>query len=221
MLDMEVARKVVFKMNAARVYAFGDSLVTGTYALQGGWCDQLKRDLHRITNEATDGTKFQMYNLGIGGETSSGLTVRLATELVTRHRVSWPAVVIIGTGKNDSRLTDGQPEVSVEEYEANLDYCIDLARELTDKIILVGLGPCAEEEIKFKQYTYSRQRLVQYDTVMTKVANRQAAIKVDVYQSLLAAEADVFYRDGLHLNDAGYDIIYNAVKPVLLNFLSR
>ena len=208
-------------MNSARVYAFGDSLVTGTYGLQGGWCDQLKRELHRITTESTDGTKFQMYNLGIGGETSSGLTVRLATELVTRHRVDWPAVVIIGTGKNDSRLTDDQPEVSIEDYESNLDYCVDLARELTDKIILVGPGPCAEEEIRFKKYTYTRQRLAQYDTVMSKVANRQAAIKVNVYQPLLAAGPDVFYRDGIHLNDAGYDIIYNAVKPVLMNILER
>ncbi|MDB5178801.1 MAG: peptidase [Patescibacteria group bacterium] len=207
-------------MKVASIYVFGDSLVAGTYDSQGGWCDRLKRDMHRLTQDATDGTKRQMYNLGIGGETSRGLAARIKPELAARHSAAWPAVVIIATGKNDSRLTNGQPEVAPEEYQHNLETSIAAAREVTDKVLLVGMGPCAKAEVTFKTYTYTRERLREYNAICTKTAQRLDVPKVDVFEQILAADpAQVFYRDGLHLSDEGYEIVYQAVKPALLNSL--
>lgn len=208
-------------MRIARIYAFGDSLVAGTYDTHGGWCDRLKQDMHKITAEAQDGTKRQMYNLGIGGETSRGLALRIRAELTARHSAAWPAVIIIGTGKNDSRLRDGLPEVPIDEYEQNLRFVIAVAREITDKIILVGIGPCAEAEIAFKDLTYSRQRLTDYDAVMTKVADELGIIKVEVYELLLNSPSGVFYRDQLHLSDQGYRTVYDVIKPVLMTILTE
>lgn len=208
-------------MKTARIYAFGDSIVVGTYDTQGGWCDRLKQDLHQVTAEASDGTKRQMYNLGIGGETSRGLAARIKSELSARHTDAWPAVILIGTGKNDSRLNEGLPEITVEEYEDNLRSIIHTSQEVTDKIILVGIGPCAEEEIGFKHYTYSRQRLAKYDAAMTKIASELKVTKLDIYDLLLHSPANVFYRDKLHLNDYGYRIVYDTIKPVLMDLLSR
>lgn len=207
-------------MKVARIYAFGDSLVTGTYDTRGGWCDRLKQDMHKITAEAEDGTKRQMYNLGIGGETSRGLARRIKAEIAARHSASWPAIIIIGTGKNDSRLRDGSPEVPIEEYEDNLRSIIAAAREATDKIILVGVGPCAGEAITFKSYTYTRQRLAEYNAVMTKVADELGIQKVEVYDLLLNSRLNVYYRDKLHLSDQGYNMVYEAVKPVLTDMLN-
>lgn len=208
-------------MKVARIYAFGDSLVAGTYDTHGGWCDRLKQDMHTITARSNDGTKRQMYNLGIGGETSRGLALRVKSEIAARHSYAWPAIILIGTGKNDSRLRDGLPEVPIDEYEQNLRYIISTAREVTDKIILIGIGLCANEEITFKNYIYSRQRLADYNAVMTRVADELGIVKVEVYDLLLNSEDDVFYRDKLHLNDNGYSIVYGAVRSVLLDTLSR
>lgn len=208
-------------MKVARVYALGDSLVAGTYDSKGGWCDRLKQDMHRITLESTDGTKRQMYNLGVGGETSRGLAARVKSELAARHQAAWPAVVIICTGKNDSRLVDGNPEVTPEEYEQNLRSIISNAQRVTDKIIFVGLGPCAQEVISFKQYTYTRQRLAEYNQIATKVMSELGVTKVDVYQLLLERASEAFYRDQLHPNDVGYQIIYETVKPYLLKALAE
>lgn len=206
-------------MNVARIYVFGDSLVAGTYDLQGGWCDRIKRDLHRITVDSTDGKKYQTYNLGIGGETSLGLAGRIKSELAARHKPEWPPVVIIGIGKNDSRLLNGLPEVSIQEYEANLEQILVAAREITEKIIFIGLGPCAEEEISFKNYTYTRERLLSYDTVLTNFAKKHNVIKVDVYHNLLHNDGNVHYRDRLHLNDRGYEMLYEMIRPHLFEML--
>ncbi|NCU38702.1 hypothetical protein EOL96_06670 [Candidatus Saccharibacteria bacterium] len=208
-------------MKVARIYVFGDSLVAGTYDSLGGWCDRLKQDMHKITAEAEDGTKRQLYNLGIGGENSRGLLQRIEQELAARHSNSWPAVIIIGTGTNDSRLRDGMPEVEIEEYEQNLRSILAVARKVTEKIILVGIGPCAEPEIPFKNYVYSHQRLVAYNDVLTRVASELNIAKVEVYKLLSESTTTVHYRDGVHLSDHGYSLIHDAVKPVLLKMLEQ
>lgn len=177
--------------------------------------------MHRITFDATDGTKRQMYNLGVGGETSRGLAARIRPELAARHRAEWPAVIIIGIGKNDSRLTNGAPTVPLDEYGNNLEIIIAAAREITEKVFVVGMGPCATDVIDFKSFQYSRERLALYEAKLTEVAKRLGVMKVSVYDQILAQGSGAFYRDGLHLSDAGYELIYQAAKPVLLDFLAQ
>ena len=208
-------------MKTARVYAFGDSLVTGTYDLQGGWCDRLKRDLHRITAQSQDNTKYQMYNLGIGGESSRGLVTRIKSELEARNSASWPAIIMISTGKNDSRLYNNVPEVPIEEYERNLRQIIAKSDAVSKRMLLIGIGPCAEEEITFKNFIYTRTRLARYDAVMSRVAQELRIPKIDVFQKLLENGPAVFYRDKLHLSDKGYQIIYDLVKPKLFEMLGQ
>jgi lysophospholipase L1-like esterase len=206
-------------MKVARIYFFGDSIMTGTYDPQGGWCDRFKQDMHKLTSEAQDGTKRQVYNLGIGGETSRGLVTRIESELKARHGEAWPAIVCIGTGKNDGRLRGGEIEVSLEEYEQNLRTIITKAHGITDKILLIGLGPCAEEVVQFKALQYTREQLARYDAVMKKVTEELSIPRIEIYDMLLEAEPTAFYRDQLHPSEYGYNLIYGAVKPALMELL--
>jgi lysophospholipase L1-like esterase len=212
---------MVENMKLARIYVFGDSLVAGTYDSEGGWCDRLKRDMHRITADSQDGTKYQLYNLGIGGETSRGLAARIKNELAARHTAAWPAVVIIAIGKNDSRLTDGQEEVSLDEYRQNLTTIVEAAREVTDRIMIVGLGPCAAEGVNFKQYVYSRERIAQYEAALTDQAQQLDTPKIDVYDAIASLGERAFYRDNLHLSDEGYAAVYEIIKPYVVEMLDR
>jgi acyl-CoA thioesterase I len=209
-------------MQVARIYGFGDSIMAGTYDVYGGWFDHFKQDMHQVTSAAQDGTKRQVYNLGIGGETSRGLVKRIESELRARHSQAWPAIICIGIGKNDSRLRkDGSIEVPIEEYEQNLRDIIAIAQMFSTKILLIGIGPCAEDVIDFKDLTYTRKNLHAYNTVMKKVANELSIGIVDIYDLLVQNEDKAFYRDKLHPSTYGYGLIYAAAKPELLRLLEE
>jgi len=128
-------------MKTARIYAFGDSITYGAWDSQGGWCDRLKRKLHQQKLASSENRKFQLFNLGIGGETSRSLLKRFKSEIDARSRADWPAVILIATGANDTRYSpNSAPAVSIEEYRRNLESLLEIAQEYTTKVLC---GNCA------------------------------------------------------------------------------
>jgi lysophospholipase L1-like esterase len=211
---------ILIYMKTARIYVFGDSLVVGTYDTGGGWVDRLKCDMHELTTAAQNGSKYQLYNLGIGGETSRALAKRIEPELNARHNSEWPAICIIAIGKNDTRLINGQPYVSLQEYLQNMGDIIAKARAITQDILIIGLGPCGLERVEFKNYVYTRSRLAEYDMALTELSQHLGVPKVDVFEKLSAPDMQsLFYQDGLHLSEKGYGVLYATIKPHLMELL--
>lgn len=199
-------------MTKSRIYVFGDSLTYGAWDSQGGWCDRIKRKLHALTIKHK-AIKLQMFNLGIGGETSRALVKRLASELQTRHRAAWPAVVILATGANDTRYSesDQNPAVPEAEFRANLKQLIDLARQYTKQILLVGLAPVQNDLQPFKGTLLSNALLQKYDQALTEIALEQALIKVELFAAFQAADTNLYSSDGVHPNDLGHELIESLV----------
>jgi len=199
-------------MKTARIYAFGDSLTYGAWDSQGGWCDRLKQKLHNLTINQENGVKFQMLNLGIGGENSRSLLKRLKNEIEARHRLDWPEVIIIGTGFNDSRYKiNGETDVSIEEYKDNLKKIITTAREYTDKIILIGLVLTQLKIQPFKETFVSHELLQKYDKIITEVANEEKVKKVETIDGFELLGKNIYFRDGVHLNDDGHKIMTDLI----------
>lgn len=198
-------------MKTARIYVFGDSLVYGAWDSQGGWCDRLKRKLHQLKLAGND-LKFQMFNLGIGGETSRSLLQRIKAEIQARHRPDWPAVIIVATGANDTRYTkENEPIVLADEYQENLKKIVDIAKQYTDKILLVGLATVENEIQQFKGTLLSNNLLKEYDKIMTDVAKKNNLPKVDIISSFKSSEKQLYSIDGVHPNDLGHKIIEDLV----------
>lgn len=209
-------------MNTARIYAFGDSQTYGAWDSQGGWCDRLRRRMHAMTLDESLGVKYQMFNLGIGGEHSRALRARIKTELEARHRPDWPPVIIIGTGENDTRHTEGgEPVVPISEYRTNIEEIIATAREYTDRILLVGLTLTKQETQPFKGSFLSHDLLKQYNQALTEIAAKKQLPVVDVIGALAAEHDNVFYKDGVHLNDRGHELVSEAVWTELKKILER
>ena len=82
--------------------------------------------LHAMKKEVT------VYNMGISGDTSDDLLKRFSVECAARE----PTVVIFAIGINDSRYIDDEDhsDVSLEQYEQNLQKLIDGARVYTSEI---------------------------------------------------------------------------------------
>lgn len=199
-------------MTKTRVLIFGDSLVYGAWDSQGGWCDRLKRRLHKFTLDAQNEVKFQVLNLGIGGNTSQALLTRFESEILARYRPDWPAVIIIAVGANDTRYVEEErPVVLKEVYRQNLKKLIEIARKHTNQILLVGISPVANDIQPFKQTLVSNSLLKAYDEIMSQVAEEVGVQKVSVMEELQAAKLPVHARDGVHLNDAGHEMVESMV----------
>lgn len=210
-------------MKSARIYAFGDSITYGAWDSQGGWCDRLKQKLHSITinSNQENSVKFQMLNLGIGGEDSGALLKRFKFELENRNRNDWPAVVLIGVGANDTRFVEGgQPLVSIDQYRSNLEQILNTAKLYTDKIIFVGVALVEKEILQFKSTILSNELLRKYAQVMFEIANTNNIPIVDVNGGLISSVKPIYFRDGVHLNDAGHKIIANLVWSELEKILN-
>lgn len=207
-------------MKTARVYVFGDSLTYGAWDSQGGWCDRIKRKLHERMISG-DG-KFQVFNLGIGGEHSRGLLGRIKNEMDARHRVDWPAIIIIGTGANDTRYVEGgDPNVSLGEYKRNLLEVLRIARTYTDKILFVGVAVVENEIQDFKGTLLSNELLRDHYKVMANVADDEGVPIVNVNSGLEAFGKSVYFRDGVHLSEEGHKIVSELVwaklEPLLMS----
>ncbi len=206
-------------MKTARIYVFGDSLVYGAWDSEGGWCDRVKRKLHKEMI-SSEGGKFQMFNLGIGGEHSSGLLGRIKNEMNVRFREDWPAIIIIGTGANDTRYVEGQdPSVSLDEYKKNLLEIVKIAKTYTEKILFVGVAVVENEIQEFKGTLLSNSLLREHYKVMASVASECNIPVVDVNSGLKVSGEHVYFKDGVHLNDNGHEIVAGLVWKELETFL--
>lgn len=191
-----------------RILVFGDSITYGAWDSEGGWVERLKRWAHG--HYLVHGTKLQVSNLGVGGDTSTKILARMEQEIVARHSASWPFVIILMLGSNDGRVRNGETEVTLEQFTKNYNRLIEIAQKYTDKIITVGLPPIGEPILDFKDMQYSDQAVLEYETKIRTLATERKLPFVEVRP--LFRDGTLLSSDKLHPNDEGHKVIYEAVK---------
>jgi lysophospholipase L1-like esterase len=191
-----------------RILIFGDSITYGAWDSEGGWADRLKRWAHQ--QYVANGTKLQVINLGIGGNTSSKILARIENEITARHSSSWPFMIILMFGTNDGRVRGGETEVPIDAFTENYREIIATAKKFTEKVLVVGLPPAGAPKLDFKEMQYDDETIKEYESRIRVLAAEEALPFVEIRS--LFASGDLFCADQLHPNDAGHTIIFEAVK---------
>jgi lysophospholipase L1-like esterase len=143
-------------------------------------------------------------NRGFGGSQLAD-TLHYLDQLVLKHK---PRVVVLHAGGND--LAGGKP---AQQAAADLRAIADrLQRELPDtRLVFIGIKP-----------TIARRQLVQKerelnDLVRKDLRNRKTAVFIEVDHPFSdergEPRADLLRPDKLHLNDAGYRVLTELVRP--------
>ena len=205
----------------AVIYAFGDSITYGAWDISGsGWVNRLRQFLDEL-QEKNPKYYGLFYNLGIPGETTAGLVNRFEHEVDARERQGEEGVFIFAYGANDAAFLPAQESfrVSKEEFQANFSAVLEKAIEITKKIIVVNILPVIESinsvprngKIRLNKY------MAEYNQVLTTLADKYKLQIIDVHALFLKEKyEDLFVPDdGLHPNDRGHELIFEAVKPVL------
>lgn len=143
--------------------------------------------------------------------------------------------VVIFLGTNDSAAQGSPQHVSVEVYQANLRHLVTVAKQYTQKVILVGLGLMDETNPAQQPGLRFNRGLITYSQACRSVAMEQGASFVDLanemYKSLgvsqynAAMPGDADYQgdisvaglvpDGLHFSAEAYKVFFDALLRAL------
>jgi acyl-CoA thioesterase I len=195
--------------------ALGDSLAAGVGARRG----YVERYAAQI--ESGTGTRVEVTNLGVSGQTSAQLLRALRNDGSTRKALGAAEVVTFNTGINDLGRAgeayesgacggaDGQAclRAAVETLEANWDAIVAellRLRSTEDAIIrTAGLGYTPRVAANFEPYVAEANR---------HIATTSAAHGIPYAQPSLG-EAHMS-SDGVHPDDAGYEKIADGLREL-------
>lgn len=191
----------------ANIIVFGDSIACGQNDPRGGWVEYLRQSLN----------KDLVYNLGIDGETTTGLVNRLEKEIKPRLSEDDLNIVVMAIGVNDSAWNHQQNDcwIPLEQFKSNLLQLVKQAKNYTQKIILVGPAPVDQVKVDpvpwHPELSYKTDLVKQYSQAMKAVSVQVKVKFVDLFNRLPPNYLQTL-DDGLHPNHAGHQKIFTLVQ---------
>lgn len=191
------------------VCVFGASTVWGAWDLEkGGWVNRL-----RLYLESKDKHAFEVYNLGITGETTRDVLKRFDVEAEARE----PNIVFLAIGVNDT-IWDMDKKAfwtDITQFEKNIKELIQRARKYTQTIILLDIQNVDESRTTpiswEKNLHYKNETIEKYNTVLEAIAKEEGLLYISVFGLLNNEDLE----DGLHPNAQGHQKIFEKVKTFL------
>ena len=208
-----------------KIIAIGDSIVYGRIdSIKGGWVGRL-RDWY-VPQKPGENAVF---NLGIGGETSTKLLARFQVECEARN----PDIILIGIGVNDSRKV-GSPnsgyDVPTKLFSENLGKLFNISQQLSPVTIFVGMVPVDESgtaPIPVKNYWHLLDAQNVFDEITRNQCKSHGIPYIDNFTKWKKLGKPLFglgkpkylkfLADGLHPNDEGHSLIFETVRAFLQN----
>lgn len=212
-------------MSEANIYCFGDSITWGeSDHIGGGWADRLKVFYIQRSLE-TGGEGICVFNLGIGGETTQGVQQRFEAELRARLNSTAQSVVLLAYGANDAAEINGSCIVPIETYQERLRYCVAEAKKIDTEILILNITPIAlsVDGVPNTRGTIRRTgNIEKYNDSIRHLAQQEKIALLDVHAELLRHNGtSLFVEDGVHLNAAGHEVIYQLIKHQLMLCLGK
>ncbi|MDQ2898510.1 MAG: SGNH/GDSL hydrolase family protein [Acidobacteriota bacterium] len=156
-------------------------------------------------------------NRGIGGQTTPQMLIRFHPDVIALK----PKVVVILAGTNDIAGNTGP--TTLEAIEDNLMSMSDLAKENGIRVVLASVMPVCDY-IKPQTGRRPPEKILALNTWMKDYAAKNGYVYLDYYSAMLD-DKQMLKReitdDGLHPNDAGYDVIAPLAEKAIATALSR
>ncbi|MEK6825612.1 MAG: SGNH/GDSL hydrolase family protein [Nanoarchaeota archaeon] len=199
---------------------FGDSIVWGAWDSEGGWVARLRKEIDK-KNLLDPDFYCSIYNLGISGDTSTGLLSRFLSEAKIRINIEQEdPIIILAIGTNDAKffINKQNHKTNQNQFRKNIAQLIMQATSLTSKVIM--LSPVKVDESKVNTLPKNTERMLYNKdfTVFAKIIQEEAH-KEDVHFLNLQTSFDIktmLHEDGLHPNEKGHEYMFQKVKEFLI-----
>jgi lysophospholipase L1-like esterase len=191
-----------------KICIFGDSIVWGSYDYkEGGWVNQLKN--YFIKKDVG------VYNLGISGENTEKLLLRIKSEAKAREA----SVIIFAIGINDTQFIHSKNSyrLSEKDFKKNIKKIYEISRDITKKIIFIGITNVDESRTDPIPWgpdkSYKNERIDKFNMILENFCFDKKISFISL--SGVLEKKDLY--DGLHPNPNGHSKILKKIKRELLN----
>lgn len=210
-------------MAVKNLFIFGDSITWGAFDRErGGWAQRLRTHLEKTL------PKVYCSILGIPGDTVTGLAKRFAQETKPRFEADEENYFIFAFGANDSVYIPSTKtfQVSKEDFVSHFEEVLKQAQKDFDAraIVLLNITPAIEKTVNERYGEKDKRRynnyVEEYNMLINEMGKKHKLPVIDVYSVYTKNGYDnLFDLDGLHPNEEGHQLIFEAVKPVIEKLL--
>ena len=189
------------------ICVFGDSTAWGAWdSEKGGRVNRLWLFFAKTKGDA-------VYNLSVDGGTTDTILARFEAEAKTRKA----NVLIFQSGGNDAAYVhqEGNFQVPLDRFKANIEEIIERAKKITDKIMFVSFKNVDEKRtrpVSWIDIHYTNENIKKYNKVMKEICNKHSIPFLSIFGLLTKEDLE----DGLHPNAAGHKKIFKTVKDFLI-----
>ena len=154
---------------------------------------------------------YSVVNSGVAGNT----TDNVLADLNNRVTIYNPSQVFVWLGTND--LRDGKtPQQTIESLQEIIDQ-IQTKRSLA-KITLISLIPVNAQVNPATVGLCSNDHIQEVNQGLQEIAKEQELDYIDLFSELKDEQGNLkseYTVDGLHLSDAGYQVVLGIIEPYL------
>lgn len=207
------------------IYLVGDSITQGYWDSKGGWADRIKAEV--LTRDIASGFKYYhgVHNLGVDGNTTQQALERFDSETEARHWRNSEYGVVIAIGTNDTVVNkEGDTVSDPSRYHLQIEELLSKAKRITNKVAVLNLLPVNEEltnplPSSNSGKSYTNDRIEMFNKELVEFCKSSNVELIDVRREYLNRDCNSLFADGLHPNDAGHEIIFRTVMPVIEEWL--
>jgi lysophospholipase L1-like esterase len=207
-----------------QVFMLGASSVYGVGAEHAGWGDLIKQYFHsKMFSEGGIGEKYEIYNFAKSGATIDFILDTFPTHL-TNYGKGEKVITIVSVGGNNSRAKDEPTNFASTpaSYTTELTQLIELLKASSEKVIFVSTAYVDETKTNpittshDNKYYFTNARRKQFEEITKELCEQNG---ID-FASIVVSEEEWIknytFKDGLHPNQAGHQLLFDAIEPYLL-----
>ena len=158
---------------------------------------------------------FSSINGGISGQTSTQVLGRFEKQVVPLR----PQIILVQVGINDLKAIPLFPDrktIIVANCKSNIQEIVKRSRSLGATVILTTIIPSGEIPLVRKPFWSSEidRALVEVNSYISSLQAPNVII-FDSYSLLNQTQKNNYYKDTLHLNEKGYEILNKELTKVL------
>ncbi|OGK16695.1 hypothetical protein A2774_00140 [Candidatus Roizmanbacteria bacterium RIFCSPHIGHO2_01_FULL_39_12c] len=205
-----------------QILVFGASITQGLWDKEGGWGNRLRKYLDRLYLSGKLKEDWDVFNLGIAGNTTEDLLQRI--EFETKQRIlSGIALTVISIGLNDCQWINDKKtyRVSPQKFKENIIKIFKIAKKYSKNVVFLGLTPVDESKVDpipwASERSYKNKLIKKYNGLVQTICKDYNVSFVDVFNKWMEIDYKKLLEDGVHPNSEGHSLIYSLIKDFLIS----